>query len=347
MQKIKVFLGGYINYTNAQNINCRAVAEHLDKDNFQVYALTTHFGKKEKFDVYAFHCIKPFSISKHIGFLWGIVKCDIAYLPKHIDTPLWALKLAQLLKKPVFSTIEGNVINKSNINLNLMSLFGHSKAMQEHFKYVNQIFGITQHLIKETKSVLRIESKPLFLGVNVHHFTANVSKELKSIVFIGRLIKRKRAEEIIKLAINYPTIKFNIIGNGPEKNKLESNALTNTEFYGVLSHNEINTIFEQSDLMFLPSKSEGFPKVILEAASAGIPSIVYNTYGASDWMENKKNGFIATDLDEVKNIINELLDNSKLLQITSENALKLAEKFDWKNVIKDWEIVINNLYNGK
>ena len=65
---------------------------------------------------------------------------------------------------------------------------------------------------------------------------------------------------------------------------------------------EINIIFEQSDLMFLPSKSEGFPKVILETASAGIPSIVYNTYGASDWMENKKNGFIVTDLDEVKRL---------------------------------------------
>ena len=34
MGKIKVFLGGYINYTNAQNINCRGVAEHLDKNNF-------------------------------------------------------------------------------------------------------------------------------------------------------------------------------------------------------------------------------------------------------------------------------------------------------------------------
>ena len=99
MRKIKVFLGGYINYTNAQNINCRAVAEHLDKENFQVFALTTHFGKKEKFEAQTFNCFRPFSISKHIGFLWGIIKCDIAYLPKHIDTPLWVLKLAQLLKK--------------------------------------------------------------------------------------------------------------------------------------------------------------------------------------------------------------------------------------------------------
>ena len=345
MRKIKVFLGGYINYTNAQNLNCRAVAEHLNKENYQVFSLTAHFGKKEKFNVQTFHCFKPFSISKHIGFLLGIIKCDIAYLPKHIDTPFWILKLAQLLKKPVFSTIEGNVTNQDIPNL--ISLFGSSNIMKEHFRYVNQIFGITQHLINETKSVLKIECNPLFLGVNSHQFTANISKELKSIVFIGGLIKRKRVDEIVKLAINYPAIKFNIIGDGPEKKQLESNAPSNIEFYGALSHNDINTIFEQSDVMFLPAKSEGFPKVTLEAASAGIPSIVYNTYGASDWIENKKNGFIATDLEDVKEIINELLDNSELLQITSESAVKLAKRFDWKNVINDWEKVINNLYNGK
>ena len=42
MKKIKVFLGAYINYTNAQNLNCRSIAEHLDKERFEVYTLTTY-----------------------------------------------------------------------------------------------------------------------------------------------------------------------------------------------------------------------------------------------------------------------------------------------------------------
>ena len=91
MKKIKVFLGGYINYTNAQNLNCKAVAKYLDKERFQSFALTNYFGSKDKFNIDTFNCFKPFSISKHIGFFWGIMKCDIAYLPKHIDSPLWVL----------------------------------------------------------------------------------------------------------------------------------------------------------------------------------------------------------------------------------------------------------------
>ena len=56
MSKIKVFLGGYINYTNAQNLNCRAIAGYLDKDKFLVSTLTTHFGKNERFEVNTFNC---------------------------------------------------------------------------------------------------------------------------------------------------------------------------------------------------------------------------------------------------------------------------------------------------
>jgi len=345
MSKIKVFLGGYINYTNAQNLNCRAVAEYLDKDKFEVLALTTHFGRSESFEANTFKCLKPFSFSKHLGFLWGMLNSDVAYFPKHVDTPLWVLKLAKLLKKPVFTTIEGNVTDLSKPNL--IALFGSENNMKNHFSYFKQVFGITRFLIQETQSVISINNTPLLLGVNVHQFNSKIAKNLRSIVFVGGLIKRKRIDEFLLLAKFYPQINFNIIGNGPEKDNLEKRASSNVVFHGELSQDKIDAIFQQSDIMFLPSKSEGFPKVILEAASAGIPSVVYNSYGASKWMKHRINGFIANDFNEVKSIINELLNDSVSLQKSSENAVKLAKRFDWKNIIFDWEKVIVNLHNGQ
>ena len=345
MSKIKVFLGGYINYTNAQNLNCRAVAVYLDSNKFEILVLTTHFGEKERFEANTFNCFRPFSFSKHLGFLWGIFNCDVAYLPKHIDTPLWVLKLVKLLKKPSFTTIEGNVTDLSKPNL--IALFGSENKMYNHFSYFKQVFGISHFLIQETQSVISMNDTPLLLGVNVHQFNSKITQKLRSIVFVGGLIKRKRIDEFLQLAEFYPQINFNIIGNGPEKDNLEKNAGSNVVFHGVLSHAKMNAIFQQSDLMFLPAKSEGFPKVILESASAGIPSIVYSTYGASKWMKHRVNGFIVNDFDEVKGVVNELLNDSKLLQSISENTKELANGYNWENVIKDWEKVIVNLYNGK
>ena len=85
----------------------------------------------------------------------------------------------------------------------------------------------------------------------------------------------------------------------------------------------------------------------MESASAGIPSIVYNTYGASNWMKNRDNGFIVNNFDDVKGVVNELLNNSKLLQAISENTKELSNRYNWRNVIKYWEKVIVNLYDGK
>jgi glycosyltransferase involved in cell wall biosynthesis len=347
MSKVKVFLGGYINYTNAQNLNCRAVAQYLDKDKFEVLALTTHFGNKEYFEVNTFNCFKPFSLSTHLGFLWGMLNCDVAYLPKHIDTPLWVLMLAKLLKKPIFTTIEGNVIDREKIH-NLISLFDSKEKLIYHFSFFNQVYSITEYLLEETKQVLKLENKILALGVSTLDFQIQKKyTELKKIIFIGSLTKNKKVSQLLSLSENYPLLSFIIIGDGDERKILEEKAQKNVFFMGRLSHKEIRKVFAQSDLFFLPSKSEGFPKVILEAASAGIPSIIYNTYGASDWMIHRDNGFIVNDFSEVKGIVEELLNNTELLKFTSENAIELANDFDWKNIIKDWEKVITNLYNGK
>ena len=345
MKKIKVFLGGYINYTNAQNLNCRAIAEHLNKDKFEVYALKVHFGDNEKYTTKSFNCFKPFHITQHFGFLWGILHCDVAYFSKHVDTPIWTLKLSKLLKKPIFTTIEGNVTDLSKPNL--IGLFRSQQKMKNHFTYFNAVFGITQQLINCTHQVIKMRKTPLFLGVDLKNFSPHNKEKLASIVFVGGLIKRKRVEEFLRLAEHFSTLQFHIIGVGPEGAGVKLAAPKNIVFHGAMNHKEMDAIFSSSDLLFLPSKSEGFPKVILEAASAGVPSVVYNTYGASNWMNDRENGFIVNDFNEVKSIVNELLNDSILLQNTSEGAVKLAQKFDWRNIILDWEKVIVDLQNGK
>ncbi|MFT4802460.1 MAG: glycosyltransferase involved in cell wall biosynthesis [Flavobacteriaceae bacterium] len=342
MKKISIFLGGYINYTNAQNLNCRAIAEHLNKEKFDVFTLKAHFGDNTSLKINTFTCKIPFRFTRHLGFLWGISHCDIAYLPKHSDTPFWVLMLAKLLNKPIFTTIEGiETIKRLILSYNSVD------KIVCRFKYFHNIYAITDRIIINNNKFITLESNPLLLGVNTSDFTRVQRNQLDSICFVGHLSKKKRVYELITLAKLYPNIEFKIIGEGPEQQSLQNKAPLNVTFFGKLKHKEMDAIFSSSDLLFLPSKSEGFPKVILEAAAAGVPSVVYDCYGASDWIDNKKNGFIVNDFNDVKSIVNELLNDSILLQNTSEGAIKLAHRFDWKNIINDWEKVIVDLYNGK
>ena len=248
MNKIKIFLGGYINYKNAQNINCKSIASHLDREKYDVYTLMVHYGENMSTSFNVFYCFRPFSFSRHIGFLWGILKCDIAYLPKHIDTPSWILYLANLINKPLFTTIEGKIKSKET-SYSLVNLFGNDKIMYNHFKHIKYIYGISQHIIDGSKDILTLQPEPLFLGVDISEVNNNICSQLTDVVFIGSLIERKRVHEFILLAKQYNSIKFNIIGDGPERNNLERDAPHNVIFHGLMNYDSIYFCLNMKNLL--------------------------------------------------------------------------------------------------
>ena len=339
--KIKIFLGGYINYTNAQNLNCLALAKHLDSSKFTTYALSVNFLPEIKCKAILFHCFYPFRISSVLGFLWGVIKCDIVYFPKHKSQPVWVLYFAKIIRKKIFTTIENNMCDIEKESM--INSFKGKINLVNYFKYIPNIFGITQYIIDNANCGVKLENRVLYLGVESDIYSSKVRNKLKNIVFVGSLNKRKRVGELLELAEIFPDINFNIIGDGIDMQSLKIKAANNVIFFGHLSQLELASKFNEMDLHILPSKSEGFPKVILEAASAGIPSIVYSDYGASEWISNNENGFIVNDFEQLTEVILRLLDNESLFARNSEGAILLAKKFDWKSVINEWDDVICNL----
>ena len=343
MRKKKIFLGGYLNYTNAQNLNCLSLARHLDKERFDVYALTTHFGDNhiEDVSVKLFHCFRPFLVTKYFGFIWGILNCEILYLPKHREMPVWVLRFSNLLRKKIFTTIEINMCDTSKESM--IRNFAGQRKMKEYFSLIPNIYGISDYLINDSNCGIKLHSSPLYLGVEKEFFTSSATNSLSNIVFIGSLIKRKNIDEILDIAVHFQGLTFHIIGGGSMRKELEERSTNNVIFYGKLAHNEIGKVLNKVDLNILLSRSEGFPKAIIETACAGVPSIVYGDYGADEWIENNVNGFVLNTKEEVFLKIKELIDKPELLIANSEKAIKLAEKFSWKKQIKVWEQEIERL----
>ena len=96
MKKNKIFLGGYIDYLNAQNINCKSIATHLDKNIFEVYTMRLSNNNYELIPgVSIFNCFKPYQISIIIAMILGLIRFLNAKF-KHLllrEIPL--LELAQ------------------------------------------------------------------------------------------------------------------------------------------------------------------------------------------------------------------------------------------------------------
>lgn len=356
MEIIKVFLGGYINSTNAQNLNCNALAKHLDKNKFEIYTLEIYSGKlknRSMEGVNIFHCFYPHRISVYLGYLWGIWNADVVYLPRH-EVNGWNQFWLKLLRKKSFSTIEG--IMDDYVMSVLTNNYGSKEKVVAHYNQsFDKVFSITKfmHRYNLEHHGVNSKEKPLYLGTDIAVFL-NESKTvfgLHQIIMIGSDLLRKGVYDFLELASIYPDVTFHLVGSGIGRidmpKELKSRGLPNVVYHKEMTHDELVELLNEMDLHILPSHSEGFPKVTLEAAAAGVPSLVYADYGADEWIIDHKNGFVVNSLDEMKDVIQELLETPILLQNASKNAIVMANMFDWTTLVKEWEKEIERLVEEK
>ena len=107
------------------------------------------------------------------------------------------------------------------------------------------------------------------------------------------------------------------------------------EYWG---HKEkMSSILSLATVIVLPSYREGFPKVLMEAAACGRPTVTTDTPGCRDAIIPNKTGYLAKNKDHkdlAKKIEMLILDQKKLFEF-SQNSISYAFKnFDILQVNK-------------
>lgn len=355
--KIKIFLGGYVNYLNAQNINCRALSEHLDPNRFKVTTLLYMYQNANDFEhrtgVKYLKMHRPGKLWKYILYLRGIATADVAYLPKGEIVP-FCKGVAKFFGTRIFTTVEGI------LDPILEARIGSKKFPKyiEHFKSYcsDNLYPITHYIgeVETRTHNLSFVKTVLYLGVESESFVSKSRKItgiLKNIVFIGNDPIRKNVYDLFEAAKLNPNIRFHIVGGneikeGKIEDYIKENGLANVTYHGRLDHTRLSELLHGMDLMYFPSRSEGFPKVHLETACAGVPTLCYSDYGATEWITSWENGIVVDTKEEAFEAITKLKAAPETLRKLSENAVELGKSFDWKNLIGSWEAEIERIYNS-
>ncbi len=168
----------------------------------------------------------------------------------------------------------------------------------------------------------------------------------KAILFVGRLVERKGADELIRafaeLDGEVGEARLEIVGDGPEMGRLrelakEAGVGEKTRFFGTLTGQRLYERFSNAYVFAMPSKSakgdvEGFGTVFLEAGLFGKPSIGTRSGGIPEAIRDGETGILIPEQDPeaLREALQELLSDEAKTHRLGENARDLVEsKFTW------------------
>jgi glycosyltransferase involved in cell wall biosynthesis len=128
-------------------------------------------------------------------------------------------------------------------------------------------------------------------------------REALRCVFAGRLIPLKAVDVLLEALVRVPGAELQIIGDGPERGRLEAMATrlrvaNRVSFVGWQSQAACAEMFRDADVLLFPSLHECGGAVVLEAMASGLPVIATKWGGPMDYVDESCGVLISPDSRE-------------------------------------------------
>jgi len=148
-------------------------------------------------------------------------------------------------------------------------------------------------------------------------------------------------------------VKLLIIGEGNKRKYLENyvrklNLRNKVIFTGY--REDVEELMAIMDIFVLTSLREGLPRVLVQAAAVGIPSVAFNVDGVSEIIKNNYNGFLVKvkDKEQLEKMIVKYMNNKELVLLHGQNGRKFIEnKWTIKGMVDSIDIIYQKLITEK
>ncbi|SMO50369.1 GalNAc-alpha-(1-_4)-GalNAc-alpha-(1-_3)-diNAcBac-PP-undecaprenol alpha-1,4-N-acetyl-D-galactosaminyltransferase [Saccharicrinis carchari] len=179
-------------------------------------------------------------------------------------------------------------------------------------------------------------------------------KKEKIVIMVGRLIRSKNQDKLIEVfaGINAPDWKLMLVGYDHLKQKNMDRLKMLAKDLGVENsvvftgkHDKVEELYRQSAIFAFTSSSEGFPNVIGEAMSAGLPVVAFDCVaGPSEMINDGQNGFLVPlfDTTQFKDKLSLLMNDSNLREKLGANARQSIQRFSKDSICEEFYRFITN-----
>lgn len=165
------------------------------------------------------------------------------------------------------------------------------------------------------------------------------SRKLPLVLFLGRLTVQKNPWQFLEIARRVADhrqdVQFCMAGDGPMLGNLIDRACTlgladRVMFTGKLDRTEVRSLLQEADCFVMPSLSEPFGLVALEAVAHGTPVIVSKQSGVAEVLDHafKVNFW---DADLMADCLLTILRDEPLANQLKAEAPRVLQRLNWKN----------------
>jgi N-acetyl-alpha-D-glucosaminyl L-malate synthase BshA len=286
---------------------------------------------------------------------------DLLHVHYAIPHASAAYSAKQILKSrdidlPFITTLHGTDI----------TLLGKDKSYQPVIEFaINQsdaVTAVSESLKEDTYRFFKVDKNikviPNFVdfslyknGVDANLRSSFASEDERIITHISNFRKLKRVDDVIHIFEGIQqniSAKLLMVGDGPELEGVralaKSKGLEDKIFF-LGKSKRIEQITQISDLFLLPSETESFGLVALEAMASSVPVVSSNVGGLPEVNIEGKTGFLRPvgDIDSMTSAALTILKDETSLNQFKKNALKHAKTFDLYTIVPLYEDLYRSL----
>ena len=173
----------------------------------------------------------------------------------------------------------------------------------------------------------------------------NHSDQIKRLIVVARLTPQKGIQRLVDIFSTLPDYyHLTIVGDGILKDEIHRQIRTlnlSSRVFLVGMVKNIPQMLSTQDIFVLPSFIEGFPNVVIESLSVGVPVIAFKVGGISEILTDGFNGYVV-DRDDINDFKCKILLSTKTMWDYAQIKLDVHSRFNLDLVTRKYESLILN-----
>ncbi|WP_369195789.1 glycosyltransferase family 4 protein [Streptomyces djakartensis] len=161
-------------------------------------------------------------------------------------------------------------------------------------------------------------------------------------VAVGRLVEYKRIDLLLRLWERVRPVtggRLVIVGDGPERERLQRLAGPGVEFTGYVCEAEKHRLLCAAWLLLHPSAVEGWGLVVTEAAARQTPSVAFDVPGLKDSVVDGETGVLARGESSFAAAWCALALSAERRELMGKAARERAAQFRWDRTVRQFRVV--------